>query len=712
MTNSRCYRSLDIRVGALLALLTLGAPVWGQDQDGSPEEGAESTGPDTSAWICEDCPFFYGLSGSVLFGLGYVSDELFEFGNYRGLEQEGLFAAAGVDLRYRTEDARYLDIYGERLGLDSRTLSVEGGKQGRYSLSLDYDEIQYLRANDTRTVFEGAGSANQTLPTDWVRGGTTDEMTALAGSLRGVDIGHKRKTLKLGLELSRNSPWRYRVDVQQTRKDGNLIKGASFIFRAAELAIPVDYETTRVDAAIGFVKDRWQLEAAYQLSRFDNGSQSVRWQNPFTGINFADQGELAQPPENQFHQFMLSGSWHQSRWLMFAGQVAVGRSEQNEQFLVPTLNTQLASPAMPRTSLDGRVDTRLANLRVTSNLTDRLRTKLQFKYDERDNATPTDSFVQVVADTFVADERDFEPYSFERTSINATVDYRVLRDFKLTASATHKTTDRTLQEVERTDTELYSLKLRATPFSRLNVNAEISREERDNDLDPARLGPLVNPDLRRFHFAEKQRDMLRLVADFALRSNLAAGVFAEFADEEFSDTLIGLSDARAESYGLDVSATLAEHVTLHAFVARESLDGRILGADNIEGALWQADQSDQSRTAGLGLNFGELPGKWIRGRLDFSYSSADGDIQVNKRGSAPEFPTLKTNRMTLEASAERELGDRLNLRLGYLVGKLTEDDFFRDDVAPDTVPTLLSLGEQTPGGTIHVVSVLLRYQFR
>lgn len=707
------HRRIHDGAAAVIGLLMLGmSPVLAQDSTDPQQEQAESTGPDTSEWICEDCPFFTGLSGSVLFGASYVSDDLFEFGNYRGLEEDGVYGATGVDLRYRGKDAHYVIVHGERLALNSRHLSVEAGQQGRYGLRLDYDEIPYFRASDTRTIFEGAGTAVQEVPVGWIRGDTTDGMAALAGSLRGIDVRHKRKTLGLALEVNRKSPWRYRVDVQKTRKEGNLIRGASFIFRAAELAAPVDYETTRVEAAIGYARDRWQLEAAYHLSRFDNGNRSVSWQNPFFGINGADQGELAQPPENQFHQVLLSGSWRYEQWLMLSAQVAAGRSEQDESFLASTLNSGLASPTLPRSSLDGRVDTRIANFRATSNLTDRLRAKLQFKYDERDNKTPVDSFVQVVADTFVTGAREYEPFSYERTSMNAALDYRVASDLKVTASATHKGMERTLQEVENTDTNLYSFKIRATPVSRLNLNVELSREERNNDLDPARLGPQVNPSLRRFHFAEQEREALRLVADLSLGDNLVAGVFAQFADEEFSDTEIGLSDGRSESYGLDVSAVFSDNVTAHAFVALESLHADILGADNIEDAPWQARQEDKFRTAGVSLNFEDLPGKWVEGGLDFTYSSADGDIRVEKRNSPLAFPTLETRRMTLEASAERELGERLNLRLGYLVGKLTEDDFFRDDVAPDTVPTLLRLGEQTPGGTVHVVSLLLRYRFQ
>ncbi|MBS3743822.1 MAG: MtrB/PioB family outer membrane beta-barrel protein, partial [Wenzhouxiangellaceae bacterium] len=67
---------------------------------------------------------------------------------------------------------------------------------------------------------------------------------------------------------------------------------------------------------------------------------------------------------------------------------------------------------------------------------------------------------------------------------------------------------------------------------------------------------------------------------------------------------------------------------------------------------------------------------------------------------------------TLEASLERQLRENLGIRFNYLVGKLTEDDFFRDNVQPDTVPTLLSLGELTPDGTAHVISAMLRYRFQ
>jgi len=709
------WRPLLPALAATALMLAVGLPVVAQEQAETAEAPTANVPepPDLSRWQCRNCPLVYGWRGSVLFGAGYVSDDFFEFGNYRGLEQQGVYGALGVDLTWRAEDARYLDIYGERLGLDSRTLEVETGKQGSYKIFLGWDQITQHRADDTRTPFLGAGTSDQTLPDSWVLAGTTDGMTALDASLRQINIGRERRTLRLGVEFGGKSPWRYKADVRRSTRDGNAIRGASFIFRAAELAAPIDYRTTRFDTSVAYVKDRWQLEAGYNVSLFENDNASLQWENPFTGIFGAQLGQLAEPPDNQFHQFMLTGSWNQSRYLSLAGQVAMGRMTQDDSFVQPTVNLNLANPGLPRANLDGEVDTRIVNFRATSNLTRNLRARVQYRYDERDNDSPRDFYTQVITDTFVTGEVVNEPYSFDRTSVDANLDYRVFSFLNLTASAERKEMDRTLQEVEETTTDIYAFQARTNLFERLNVRAEYQREQRDNDLDPALLGPGVNPDLRRFHYAEKDRDTFRISADYAVLDNLFAGVFAEIADEDFKDVLIGLSDARAESYGIDLSASFSQNVSAHAFVAFERLEADIRGADNNDGATWFATQDDEFRTAGFGVNFDELPGKWARAAIDLSYAAADGEIAIDKRSTvSPDFPRLKTRRFTLEASLERVLRENLNLRLGYLVGKLSEDDFFRDNVLPNTVPTLLSLGEQTPDGTVHVVSAVLRYRFQ
>jgi MtrB/PioB family decaheme-associated outer membrane protein len=704
-------RPLEVLTAACLLALGSTQPLTaGEDA----EVEASNETADTSAFVCNRCPFPYGWTGSVLFGLEYVSDDGGDFGSFGGWEEEGFYLGLGADLIYRDQAGRYVDIYADRLGLDSRALAISGGQQGTYRLSLDYREIARVRFFDVQSVYDGAGTDRQSLPAGWVREVSTDQMPALQDNLRSYDIGTQRETLGLGFEFKRPSPWNYRLDVEHARRQGTRVQGAAFIFHAAELIAPVDYETTRVDAAVGYTRGSWELETAYNLSTFNNRNDSIRWDNPFVGISISDDhGEMAQPPDNQYHQFMLSGSWRHSHRLSVVGQVAMGRAEQDQDFLAPTINPAFAGLSeLPRTDLNGRVDTRFANLRVTGNLTPRLNTRVQFRYDERDNRTPVDSFLEINTDTYPGQPRTNQPYSYDRWTLNANVNYRLSRAWRIGATAERREMSRTLQEVHDTRTDLYSFQVRARPFTRLNVIARYTHEERSNDLDPALLGPMETPSLRRFHFAEKKREAWRLSADYAITEILAAGVYYEWSDDDFSDTEIGLSEGQDESYGLDLSLGLGEHAVAHAWVARESLDATIRGSDFNFGEPWQYRQQDEFLTLGFGVNFDRLPGDWEKARVDVTYARAEGELSVERRGAAPDFPDLDTRRITVQASIERRLTEQLGMRLGYIYGRLVEDDFYRDDVAPDTVGALLGLGRGTPNNTVHVGSVMLRYRFR
>ena len=667
--------------------------------------------PDTSAWVCERCPFSDGLAGEVAVGPGYVSGDNADFGNFGGLEEEGAFLALGTDLWYRGADGRYVLVYGDRLGLDSRQLSIEGGRQGLFGLSLDWKEIPWVWSRDTRSPYVGAGTANQSLPAGWVSPGNTADMTLLESSLRPINIGHQREILGLGAELKHPSAWRSRVDFQQITRDGNFVKGASFLFTGTELVAPLDQETRLVEAAVGYVRDQWQLEVAYQVSQFESGDASVRWDNPFPAFNGGDRGELSLAPDNEFHQFVFSGYWRPMRSLNMAGQVAFGRATQDERFLAPTLNQSLSPSPLPVSSLDGKVDTRIANFRVNGHFSDRLRGRLVLRYDERDNATAEHLFGVVATDTFVVGPYRNKPYSYERSSVEAGLDFRVARELTLSASARRQTTDRNLQEVEEATLRAFTLAARATPDERLSLRAQFTREERSNDLDPNLLDPFENPNLRRFHFAEKDRDFLRVAADYAFSERWSAGVFAEFADERYGDTLIGLSEANDRIFGLDVSASLSRHVSASAFIAREFLDAEILGSDGPLSVPWQAITEDEFLTGGFSLDFRELPGRWLAGSLRFTYAQADGDISVEKPGDFSPFPTLKTRRFLFEADVERALTDQLTLALGYVAARAREDDFYRDGVGPATLPNYLSLGRESPDRTVHVIRAMLRYRF-
>ncbi len=712
----RCNDRLTLMVAG--CLLIAAAPVVAEDGDqgngpSDGEYGSFSLPPaDTEGWACNDCEFPSGWNGSLSLGGGYVSEDSFAFGHYRGLEEEGGFAILGADAIYRGDDARYIDILGEDLGIDSRSLRVEGGRQGRYSLYLDYTEIPEFPFNDTQTIFRGAGSTDQRLPGGWVRSGSTGGMTALDASLRDVDIAQEREQVDLGAELLQGNAWRFNLDYSESRQEGSKVKGGSFLFRSSELITPVDYETRTLDASAAYVRDRWQLKAAYRVSTFDNDNDAVRWENPFTSAFGADEGQLSLAPDNEFHQVAVSGSWRAPGSTTVAGRLALGRMEQDEAFLPTTVNGGISTPALPRSDLEGEVNTRTANLRVTSDLTERLSGIAELDYDERDNDTPRDAFTQVSTDSVIADVRRNRPYSHERIGVDLGLDYRWSNSLTFAGAVEHQETDRTFQDAEEVETDTVWLEARANPTPRLNVRARQTFEDRSADRDPFRLTPTENPDLRRYHLAERERYATRVGVDYLVGTTTTVGLAVEFGNEDYTDTIVGLTEGQTRSITFDVSTAPAEGITTNGFVSTQRLEAEVAGADNINGAAWTADQVDRFWTFGAGLEVAELPGKWEKGRLDFTYSHADGDYSIDKQGvTAPPFPDLNTERLSLELSAQRPLRQNVDLQLGYLVEDLREDNFFKDGVEPDTIPTVLTLGDESYDDTVQVlrVSVALRF---
>ena len=99
---------------------------------------------------------------------------------------------AGAEGGVALESGYRLEYALQDLGLDSRSATIEGGKQGAYEFGLSYDRVPHTISDTGETIFSGIGSRDLTLPGDWVRAGSTGDMTALGTSLRSVEEGYDR----------------------------------------------------------------------------------------------------------------------------------------------------------------------------------------------------------------------------------------------------------------------------------------------------------------------------------------------------------------------------------------------------------------------------------------------------------------------------------------------------------------------------------------
>src|SRR6185436_7444311 len=121
---------------------------------------------------------------------------------------------------------------------------------------------------------------------------------------------------------------------------------------------------------------RLQATVSYLFSSFRNDDAGLTWSNPFFPVvPGATAGQLGLAPDNQFQQLRGTAGYDISPTIRISGEAAWGWMTQNDAFLAPTVNTVLAPsvPALPANSLDGKIDTFNANVKMTATPTQGLR---------------------------------------------------------------------------------------------------------------------------------------------------------------------------------------------------------------------------------------------------------------------------------------------------------------------------------------------------
>lgn len=668
---------------------------------------------DTSAWKCKYCAFEEpGFTGTLDLGLGNVSEDSYKFGEYTGLNEKGVYLIGNAQLRVRAEDAKYWNIDINNAGLDSRSLSAEGGKQGSYKLNFSYEELPHYVSNGVATPFRGTGGNNLTLPATWVRAGSTGTMTDLSNSLHGTELQTSRKRLGIGATLLASDRWEYAVSYRHETREGTQAVGSAFVFNSAQLVMPVDYETQQIDVSASYTGDALQARFAYYGSLFSDNNTALTWANPYTGANT---GQLALPPDNAFHQIMASVGYAISDATRVTADLAVGRMTQNQDFLDVTTNSSLAGYpfALPRTSLDGMVDTVNGNLKLMSRLTPKLRMSVAYVYNDHSDKTPQAAYTWVTTDTTVnATTRTNTPYSFRQSTLKLDADYKITGNIKLAAGVDKQNNDRTYQEATKTTENTVWAKGKLRMPGMAEVTLKLAQAKRDVDSYEALpwLNPVEAPLLRKYNMANRDRDVGSLHVDFTQFSNVGIGFGVEYANDDYTHSSVGLTSSRDLTLSADVSAVIAKNTSLYFFVNHEAIDSKQVGSSTATTADWTGENKDTIETYGLGIKHTLIEKKMDIG-ADINISRSTGNVQVTTGGTDPAFPDISANLRSLKLYATYKLKDNLTLKGTYWYEHLDSSNWAYDGVSYDTISNVLALGQEAPQYSVNVIMLSVRYKF-
>lgn len=661
-------------------------------------------------------------------GIGYVADDAYFFGRYNGLQSKGPFVVGDIDAKDFTEDGRFWRIRGTNLGLESRYLRLEGGKQGSHKFFLEWDELPNYMNNTGQTPFDGVGTNNLTLPPGYT--GTSD----LDTYLHGFELQTKRERIKAGASFVPTQRWLFDIDFSHENKQGvqatggAILNGTSNLLQNTTTSLlpePIDYDTNLVNATLGYAGDKGQADLTYHASYFNNTYASLSWQDPFNPATGA--GSMALAPDNEFHQLSLTGGYSLPYRSRLTGVASLGRMTQNQKFQPYTINPGIATTPLPSDSLDGEVWVLNGQLKLSSRPITKLRLNAELRYDERDNQTPIATYGYVILDGTTGSGTTNNPYSYKNNRFNLDANYRFNAISSLRGGYKYNGMERSEFDAGREDTDENTLfaKFKIKPHATIDLELYGETSSRDgSDFDQQGI---QDPLMHKYNLADRDRTKLGALINYMATEKLYLGARADYNEDDYTDTEIGLTEASQPTVTVDFSYTPVNNLTTYGYYTWENIQSSQNGNDVTQagggpGGMatpttgpWQADFDDTFNTAGVGAKWTDL-GKWDLG-ADFVFSKAVGHIEMkhmDPNTQVDHYPDNLTEMYSIKLWTDYNYSKQLVYKLGYWYEEYLADNWAVDGLEPydnDVVLKTLLLGNTTMDYEVRVFTVSASYKF-
>ncbi len=670
--------------------------------------------PDTSQWKCSQCPFFQGYTTNVEAGAEYAHGADVYYGRYTGVNHTGAYADAAASGQWRDASGHYGQYELENLGLASRDATIEAGKEGSYDLKLGYDAQPVDIYDNTVTPYRSPSPGELTLPSNWVYSGSTAGMSQLNQSLSPVDIESNRRTVSLLGHYSASTHWTLYTDLSHEEQKGTGVTSASFLTDAIQLPQPIDYATNTIEGGAAWTSGIASVHLAYTGSWFEDSIDSLTFENPYlplvTGENL---GRLSLPPSNNLQQGSIAGDIvlpvFQATTLSYSA--SLGRLSQDAGFLPGSTLPGATVPAPG--ALYG--DVRLSHyaLSLSSRPLERLYVRGTARYDGRDDRTPVLTLPQVVTDELLGGTLATPRYSEDRTHLEGSADYRFWSWIKAGVAGEYLNTHfGPGQVVTYTEDSRAWGHATLTPLSALSFDLKGGSARRDASsfFDLAALPPGENPLLRAYEYAPRDQDFYAVTGTWSLGASLSLSVEGRWTDDDYRLSQLGLRNGHSRELTPTLTWTPTTALSLYADGAYQRLSALQYGSIGEPGAApWQVLDGQYFWNLGAG-------GRWTvsdRWDLQFDYTHAltREDDNIVAGGVQSFFPQNDSNLNTLLLKASYHLNSHLSVRLHYTYATYASNDWALDGVAVDTVPDLLTLGEQPYRYHVNLIGLSVLYRF-
>lgn len=649
------------------------------------------------AWAAEDDEIkaLTKPESNIEFGIGYVDNDGKRFGQFNGLNENGVYGLLGGNL-VRRDDATgtWLKLSGRNLGLDTRQLRFEHNRQGDWGYFLEYDEIPRFNPYTINTGLTGIGTSTQTL------NGT---------ARRNVDLETKREALTLGFSKIMAGGLDVQVRFRNEEKDGSRQWGQGGL-PINFLVDPINQTTRQLDVILGYTGEKLQLSGGYYGTNFDNNNTALNIPNStlFT--------QMALPPGNQSHQLFLAGGYNFTPTVRSSFKAAYARATQTEAFInTPTLNT--------RSDLGGKVETTLLQLGLTARPLPKLSLLGNLRYEDRDDKTP---IVQYTTAGSSLDGNN-EPRSIRTLAGKVEASYALPMNFRLTGGIDYEEKKRNTSPVriasyrETTDETTYRAELRRSLSKTLTGAVAYLYSDRGGSpfLTTTQLNGSNNSNLiAPIYLADRERHKVRLTANWQATDKLSLQFRVDESHDSYDQrdgsasststnpagTLLGPQKGEARGYSVDAALALNDKWQATAWASRDDLRYEQL----FRTTVFSYQQRNVGDAFGLGLR--GKPYSWLEVGAELSHSDiTDENRQQALAGAAIDvIPDIATKLTKLKLFAGYALKKDVTLRATYIYDRFSTDDWTWNRWTYSDGTTVLA----EPTQEVHFIGLAINYKFR
>lgn len=631
-------RNQTFRLTAIsAALLSVFATAWADE-----EEIAQLTKPESSVSI----------------GIGNWSADRRQQGIYDGMRDEGTYVSADVNLVKRDDaTGTWYSLAGRNLGLDTRELRLDYLRQGNAGIFLEYSKTPRDNPNTIRTGQQGIGSPNMTV-------------SGPAGTfpIRDVTLGTEREATQLGIYKNLMPSLDLNVTFKNEDKTGT--RHAGLGSQPYFVAEPIDSTTRQLDVILDHSGDRLQLSGGYSGSWYRTANDLLLVTNPGAATVAAPNGTasnprlvpLSQPLDNQAHQIFLDGGYSFNPVTRATFKAAYTRATQDETLptwgLAAPNNRFVGAPS----SIDGRIDTTLVQVGLTSRPLPKLSVLASLRYQDVDDKTPVVGLVGSNA-TGVATVHN-TPHSITTKSGKLEATYLLPERFSLTGGIDRSQQDRSYPafEAERfvpfraeLDETTYRLQLRRSLSETLNGSLAVARSERDGSdylITEHFPSDLINP----IHLADRDRNKVKATIDWAPADALSFQAVVEASKDDYGHSAqraLGVRDGEGRLYSLDANYALNTKWSLSAWYSHDTTKANQFGArwDRIS-ETYELDKTHHLKDTGDSVGFGTR-GKFssqLKVGADFSWTRNRSEYPDELTNSGPTLAQTPTGAATPTAT--------------------------------------------------------------